>query len=173
MKPQGVRTIMLASITALVISASLVSASSLQNVIFNAEIPDLMSLSWAPSYVGSSIQLTGPNRIGEYQYKLGYIDRVDGGKLVVSSVNNWDLFVVADANNFSGGSGIKPSSDIFIDLDLLETYPYIVDGINPVLLMENHKPGIQLHDILYKITFSPQDTPGVYSINLTYTLAKH
>jgi hypothetical protein len=143
-----------------------------QNVDVDIEMPDILGLSWDPTNIGSSVQLTGANRIGAYEYRTGYVDSVNGGILIVNSNAVWDLTVTADANTFSGGSGIKPASDIYVDTDLHNTYLYQINGLTPVVLYNSETPDTVHHDILYKIMFTPLDSPGTYSINLTYTLVK-
>ena len=118
------------------------------------------------------MQLVGPNRIGEFEFRTGYIDKVRGGTLIVGSNANWDLSVVADANTFTGGSGIKPSGDIFVDTDIHNTYSFQINGLTPVVLYGAQTPDVIYHDLLYKIILTPLDSPGIYSINLTYTLVK-
>jgi hypothetical protein len=163
----------LSLIAAMIFIGSTVSfAANTQDVDMDIEIPTLLTLEWSVN--GSLVQLTGANKITEAEYVAGYKDTIPGGQFNVYANTAWDLNVVADSNNFVGGSNIKPTSDLLIDLDLLNTYAFALNGLNPVQLFVN-EPAVQsaLHDVQYKILINTTDTAGVYSTNLTYTLVAH
>jgi hypothetical protein len=147
-------------------------AATTQDVDMDVEIPSLFKLEWLIN--GSAIQLTGANKITLNEYMAGYKDAIDGGILNVNANLAWDLTVVADDDDFVGGSNIKPTSDLSVDLDSAYTYPFPLDGLNPVMLYIN-MPAVQdgNHQLTYKINFHPGDIEGVYSTNLTYTLLPH
>ncbi len=142
-----------ALVTTLVILGSVTAfAASTQDVDIDVAIPTLLTLDWSIS--GSSIQLTGANKITEAEYIAGYKDNIFGGRLVVYANTAWDMTVVASGDNFSGGSGVKPTSDLMIDLDNATTYSFPLNGVTPVLLYSNY-PATQAeeHDVNYKSRF--------------------
>jgi hypothetical protein len=162
-----------ALIAALILMGSVASfAATTQDVDMDIEIPSLFKLDW--NLNGSLVQLTGANKITLNEYIAGYKDAIDGGSLVVNANLPWDLTVVADADNFVGGSNTKPTSDLAVDLDGSYTYPNSVNGLTPVVLLSNI-PAVQdeIHAVAYKINFQPADIEGTYSTTLTYTLLPH
>jgi len=160
------------SIIVITASASVLAATT-QNVDVDVEIPQVLELSWSPLDIGSIVDLTGANKIMLPEFIIGYRDRINGGTLVVSTNSYWDLAVVASADLFTGGSGIKPATDLRIDVDNANTYVYQVSGINPITIFRGQAPNIESHKINYQIALNAQDTAGIYSIDLTYTLIKN
>jgi hypothetical protein len=164
----------LAVAAAIIIGAAVpVFAGVSNNVDVDIEVPQVLELYWEPTDDGSLVQLTGPNKITTLDFLAGYLDKIDGGTLVVAANVTWDLTVVADNVVFLGGSGTKPSSDVFIDTDVVNTYPYRLDGLNPVTLYRGHVPDVSGHKIYYKVMLNAADSAGIYSLNLTYTLIKN
>jgi len=146
-------------------------AATTQDVNMDVEIPDLLALGWNVN--GSVVDLTGANKITFLEFNAGYKDAIDGGTLDVSSNAAWNLSVVASADNFTGGTGVKPTSDLLIDIENQNLYAFPINGITPVAIYTN-QPFVQngVVSLQYKILLNPTDTAGVYSTTLTYTLSK-
>jgi hypothetical protein len=157
----------------IIAAAAPILAGVTENVDLDFEVPKMLDLRWAPADSGDSVQLTGVNKIKVSDFLLGYVQNVNGGSLIVASNTLWDLNVVANNDYFTGGSGVKPASDVFIDLDLLSAYTYQLNGVTPVTIFIAQPPSVEIHNIKYKILLNPSDSVGMYSLDLTYTLLEH
>ena len=147
-------------------------AGTTQQVDMDIEIPTILMLDW--NVDGSSVQLTGANKITDVEFVAGYKDMIYGGTLQVNTNAAWNLTVEADADEFVGGSNTKPTSEMAVDLDDADSYAFALNGITPVTLYTN-EPAVQggLHDIQYKMLLFPDDSAGTYAANLTYTLSAY
>lgn len=156
-------------VLSMVLCAVTANAGTSLGVNMDVEIPQLMNLSWAVN--GSSVQLTGVNAITIGQFAQGYRDNIPGGTLKCDANENYDITVEATSANFSGGSGIKPTSELLIDVDNAGTYSYNLNGVTAVTIVDE-RPASQndLIPLLYKIELYGVDTPGIYAADLTYTI---
>jgi hypothetical protein len=155
---------------AIVIATSAAFAATTQDVTVNVEIPDVYDIAWAVS--GSSVDLTGANAITVAEFIAGSKTAIEGGTLSATANANYDLTVVASAADFTGGSGVKPTSDLLVDIDSIGYQS--LDGINEVTLISDHAVEVSNEkDIEYKILLGPTDSAGTYNTTLTYTIKAH
>ncbi len=146
-------------------------AGTTLDVNMSFEIPQLIDLNW---YVdGSVVDMTGVNSITVAEVIQGYKEGIPGGILSCTSNEPYDLTVEANGWTFAGGSGSKPIQTLRVDVDNAGTYPYMVkDSISPVTILDEQGAAADEQHILnYKLLlYATEDTPGIYSTTLTYTI---
>jgi hypothetical protein len=155
---------------AIIMGTTAAYAATTQEVQVQFEIPGVFDLTWAAD--GSSVDLTGANAITVFEFAAGFKSAIAGGTLATTANVNYDLTVAASGLNFVGGSGTKPTSEFLVNANSAGYQP--LDGINEVTLISDHVSEISAaKDIEYQILLFPDDTAGVYSTTLTYTLKMH
>lgn len=165
------KKIIIALVAIMSLSGISAFAGTTLNVDMSFEIPELIELDW---YVdGSVVDLTGANAITVAEVMQGYKEGISGGVLECSSNYPYDVTVEANGWTFSGGSGSKPIQTLRVDLDNAGTYPYQVkDSMSPVTILdEQGSAALEQHPVNYKLLlYATEDTPGIYSTTLTYTI---
>ncbi|HOX28657.1 MAG TPA: hypothetical protein PLQ76_05825 [bacterium] len=141
-----------------------------QNVNFGFELPMLLDLSWASN--GGTIDLTGDQAITTVEFLSGMREPIPGGVLSATSNTIYDITVMASALEFIGGTNKKPTSDLLVRMNF---GPYVaLNGTTEVEVLDAQAPEVDAwKEVEYMLLFSPDDTPGIYSTVLTYTIKPH
>ena len=133
------------------------------------EIPGALHMYWAVD--GSLVQLTGANAITIADFIQGYRDAIPGGTLECDANEVFDITVEANGVDFLGGSGSKNTSELFVDVESAGSYAYQLNGTTAVTIIDEKQPGIDIQiPLQYRLMIEPDDTPGIYSTDLTYTI---
>lgn len=144
-------------------------ASSQVTTDLDFEIPGALNMYWAVD--GSLVQLTGVNAITVNEFVLGYRDAISGGTLECDANENFDITVEANGVDFLGGSGSKNTSELFVDVEAAGSYAYQLNGTTAVTIIDEKAAGQDVQiPLQYKLMIEPDDTPGIYSTDLTYTI---
>lgn len=165
MKKHILLTVMLLTLGA----ATAATAATQVTVDMDIEIPGAVHIYWAVD--GSLVQLTGANAITVNEFIQGFRDAIDGGVLECDANENYDITMEANGANFTGGSGAKPTSDLLVDVDNAGIYANQMNGTTAVTIVDER---LAAQDdqipLKYKLMIEPDDTPGIYATDLTYTI---
>ncbi|HOO57167.1 MAG TPA: hypothetical protein PLN69_10110 [bacterium] len=164
------KKIVIITALALILTPLAALATTTQEVDLDFEIPQIVDIDW--SVDGSSVQLTGASAITVDEFDAGYKDNISGGTLECTANEAFDITVEAAGVTFTGGSGTKAVTTMYVDVDAAGTYAnQMQSGATPVTIIDE-QPATQneLHTLKYKINLYSDDSPGTYATTLTYTI---
>jgi hypothetical protein len=143
-------------------------ASTEVTVDLDIEIPGALHIYWAID--GSLVQLTGPDAITVNEFVQGYRDGIDGGTIECDANEDFDITVEANSVNFIGGSGAKNTNELWVDVES-GSYVYQINGTTAVTIVDDKLAAQDVQiPVQYKLMIEPDDTPGIYATDLTYTI---
>jgi hypothetical protein len=154
----------------LLIASAAVAGTTTRYTAVDVEIPSVFNIDWTVEE--SSIELTALNAITPAEYAMGYKDAIPGGIINTTANDIYDVSVMASSDFFLGGSSVKPTNELLVDIDGSGYTP--LNGVGELTLINAHASEISANKTLaYKILFFSDDSPGKYNTTLTYTIKAH